>query len=370
MSIDVTAAVARADRSDFLVERLTLQEPRPDEVLVRFTASGLCHTDLEVLAGRLPTPRPVVAGHEGVGVVEAAGSAVVGLAPGDKVVASLDSCGTCRNCLAGQPAYCPQHGALNFAAQRSDGTVGLADTDGRPVHDHFFNQSSFANYGLAHARGLVRVDPGLDDAILAPLGCGVVTGAGAVWNALRVQPGSTVAVFGAGAVGLSAIMAAKAAGAAQIIAVDVHTERLTLAAELGATDGVDASTADSVPEILSLTAQEGVDYAVECTGRPEVMASAVRALAALGTAGVLGVAGLDADVRANAFELLKGRTVIGSVMGHEAPATLIPRVLDLHRRGRFPLERLVRTYPLTDIDAAVADSRAGKTVKAVLTHAH
>ncbi|MFG1667777.1 NAD(P)-dependent alcohol dehydrogenase [Streptomyces sp. Y7] len=370
MSIHVTAAVARADRDDFAVEDLTLQEPRADEVLVRFTAAGLCHTDLEVLAGRLPTPRPVVAGHEGVGVVEAVGSAVTGLAPGDKVVAGLDSCGTCRNCLAGQPAYCPQHGALNFAAQRPDGTVGLTDADGRPVHDHFFNQSSFANWGLAHARGLVRVDADLDDTILAPLGCGVVTGAGAVWNALRVQPGSTVAVFGAGAVGLSAVMAARASGAARIIAVELHAERLTLAAELGATDGIDASSADSVREILSLTSGEGVDHAVECTGRPEVMASAVQALAALGSAAILGVAGLDADVRANAFELLKGRTVIGSVMGHQATGGLIPRILDLYRQGRFPLERLVRTYPLADINTAVADSRAGKTVKAVLTHTH
>ncbi|MFG2732353.1 NAD(P)-dependent alcohol dehydrogenase [Streptomyces canus] len=370
MSRNVTAAVTRAERSDFSVEQLTLQDPRADEVLVRFTASGLCHTDLEVLAGRLPTPRPVVAGHEGVGVVEAVGPSVVGFAPGDKVVASLDSCGSCRNCMAGQPAYCPQHGALNFAACRSDGTVGLADADGRPVHDHFFGQSSFANWGLAHQRGLVRVDADLDDAILAPLGCGVVTGAGAVWNALRVRPGGTVAVFGVGAVGLSSVMAAGAAGAAQIIAVDVHPERLALAQELGATDIVDASLADSVREILSLTSGEGVDYSVECTGRPEVMANAVEALAALGTAGILGVAGLDADVRANAFELLKGRTVIGSVMGHQSPGALIPRILDLHRRGRFPLERLVRTYPLADINAAVADSRAGKTIKAVLTHTH
>ncbi|MGW8700120.1 NAD(P)-dependent alcohol dehydrogenase [Streptomyces eurythermus] len=370
MSRNITAAVARADRSDFSVEHLVLEEPRADEVLVRFAASGLCHTDLEVLAGRLPTPRPVVPGHEGVGVVEAVGPSVVGFAPGDKVIASLDSCGSCRNCLAGQPAYCPQHTALNFEARRSDGTVGIVDADGRPVHDHFFGQSSFANWGLSHPRGLIRVDPDLDDAVLAPLGCGVVTGAGAVWNALRVHPGSTVAVFGAGTVGLSAIMAAEAAGAAQIIALDVHTERLALAAELGATDSVDVSSADSVHEILSLTSGEGVDYSVECTGRPEVMANAVEALAALGTAAILGVAGLDADVRANAFELLKGRTVIGSVMGHQAPGALVPRILDLYRRGRFPLERLVRTYPLADINAAVSDSRAGKTIKAVLTHLH
>ena len=211
----VKAAVSRQDSDLFQVEELAIDAPRQDEVLVRFTAAGLCHTDLEVAAGRMPTPFPVVAGHEGTGVVEDVGSAVTGFRPGDRVVASFSFCGTCRNCLSGRPAYCPQHFSLNFGAQRADGSVGLRDAAGEPVHDHFFGQSSFAGYGLCRPSSLVR---------------------------------------------------------------------------------------------------------------------------------------------------------IGSIVGHVAPAVLVPRILDLHGKGRFPLEAMIRAYSLDDIDKAVDDVRSGVTVKAVLLH--
>ncbi|WP_369372690.1 NAD(P)-dependent alcohol dehydrogenase [Streptomyces sp. cg36] len=369
MPLTATAAVSRGPGEDFVVEELELDDPRPDEVLVRYTAAGLCHTDLEATAGHLPTPHPVVLGHEGAGTVEAVGTAVTGFAPGDRVVLSLDSCGGCRNCLGGQPAYCEHHIPLNFHARRADGTVGLGDAAGRPVHDHFFGQSSFASHGLAHPRGLVKVtDNSLPLTTLAPLGCGVITGAGAVLNSLRVRAGATVAVFGLGTVGLAALMAAVAGGATRIIAVDRTPDRLALAQELGATDLVDASTGDTAEAVMDLTRGSGVDYSVESTGAVPIMNTAVAVLAPLGSAAVLGVAALDADLKANAFELLKGRTVTGSVMGHQAPGVLIPRLLDLHRQGRFPLDRLVTTYPLTGINRAVADVKAGTTVKAVLTH--
>ncbi|MGW7418022.1 NAD(P)-dependent alcohol dehydrogenase [Streptomyces sp. NPDC054863] len=368
MPTTVTAAVSRNAGEAFLIEELELEDPRPDEILVRHTAVGLCHTDLEAAAGNLPTPHPAVLGHEGAGTVEAVGAAVTGFAPGDRVVLSLDSCGTCRNCLAGQPAYCDQHIPLNFHSRRADGTVGLRDAAGRPVHDHFFGQSSFASHGLAHPRGLVKVSGDLPLTTLAPLGCGLITGAGAVLNSLRVRAGSSVAVFGLGSVGLAALMAAAASGATRIIAVDRNPERLALARELGATELVDATTADAAEAVLDLTGGRGVDHSVESTGAVSVMNTAVSVLAPLGSAAVLGVAALDADLRANAFELLKGRTVTGSVMGHQAPGILVPRLLDLHRQGRFPLDRLVTTYPLTGINDAIADVRAGTTVKAVLTH--
>jgi aryl-alcohol dehydrogenase len=361
----VTAAVCRAGSDPFELEELAIDDPRPDEVGVRFTAAGLCHTDLEVAAGRMPTPLPVVAGHEGAGVVEAVGAAVRGFAPGDRVVASFSSCGTCRNCRNGLPAYCPHHFPLNFGAQRADGSTGLRDATGQPVHDHFFGQSSFAGYGLCRPSSLVQVSgTAVADHVLAPLGCGVITGAGAVWNVLRVSPGATVAVFGAGAVGLSAVMAAVVAGAARIIVSDPQPARLELALRLGATDVLDRADADLIRELTSGT---GVEFSVECTGVPEVMSTAVAALAPLGSAAILGVAP-DADLRTNAFALLEGRTVTGSIVGHQAPAVLVPRVLDLHDRGRFPLEELIRTYPLTDINKAVDDVRAGTTVKAVLLH--
>jgi aryl-alcohol dehydrogenase len=361
----VTAAVCRANGDPFQLEELVIDDPRPDEVLVRFTAAGLCHTDLEVAAGRMPTPLPVVAGHEGAGVVETVGAAVSGFAPGDRVVASFSFCGRCRNCRSGLPAYCPQHFPLNFGAQRADGSTGLRDAAGEPVHDHFFGQSSFAGYGLCRPCSLVKVsDTAVADQLLAPLGCGVITGAGAVWNLLRVPPGATIAVFGAGAVGLSAVMAALVAGAARIIVCDTQPARLELALRLGATDVLDRGDAYLIRE---LTDGAGVEFSVECTGVPEVMSGAVAALASLGSAAILGVAP-EADLRTNAFALLEGRTVTGSIVGHQAPAVLVPRVLELHGRDRFPLEELIRTYPLTDIDKAVDDVRSGTTVKAVLLH--
>lgn len=367
MTTTITASVARESLDEFQIEQLELEDPRPDEVLVRYAASGLCHTDLEAARGNVPTPRPVVLGHEGAGEVVAVGSAVTGFEPGDRVLLSLDSCGTCGNCLGGQPGYCVRHIPLNFHAARADGSVGLRDAAGLPVHDHFFGQSSHATHGLAHPRSLVKVDARTPLDALAPMGCGVITGAGAVFNSLRVQAGSTVAVFGAGAVGLSAVMAAVVAGAAQIIVVDRKDERLSLASELGATDVVNATNADSAEAVRDLTAGRGVDYSIESTGVLAVMNTAIAALAPLGAAAILGVTAPEAALQANVFELLKGRTITGSVMGHQAPGVLIPRLLRLYEQGRFPVDRLVRTYPLAQINTAVADVRAGATVKAVLT---
>jgi aryl-alcohol dehydrogenase len=365
----VTAAVSRGDKKHFSIERLSLEDPRPDEVLVQFTAAGLCHTDLEAAAGNLPTPLPVVAGHEGAGVVQAAGSAVTGFRPGDRVMASFSFCGTCRNCLRGLPAYCPQHFPLNFGAQRADGSVGLRDAAGQPVGDHFFGQSSFASHSLCRPSSLIRVpETPLADHILAPLGCGIITGAGAVWNSLRVTPASTVAILGAGSVGLSAVMAAVVAGAARIIVSDPFSSRLGLAADLGATDLLDAGTTSAGAGIRELTGGTGVDFTVESTGSPQVMADAVAALAPLGSAAILGIAPPGADLSISAFALLEGRTVTGSIVGHEAPAVLVPRILELNRQGRFPIELLVRPYSLSEINTAVEDVRSGAAVKAVLIH--
>src|SRR5258707_11656541 len=221
------ADVCRQGSDPFHLEELTIGETRADEVLVRFTATGLCHSGLVVAAGFMPTRFPVVVGHEGAGTVEAVGSAVRGFSPGDRVVASFSFCGSCRSCLSGQPAYCPDHIALNFGAQRADGTVGLRDASGNPVRDHFFGQSSFGDYGLCRPSSLIPIPATAPpDDVVAPLGCGVITGAGAVWNTLKVTSGSTIAVFGAGAVGLSAVMAAVAIGASRIIGTATHSSRL------------------------------------------------------------------------------------------------------------------------------------------------
>ena len=363
------AAVCRQGSDPFQLEEMTIGEPRADEVLVRFTATGLCHTDLVVAAGFMPTPFPVVVGHEGAGIVEEVGSAVRGFSPGDRVVASFSFCGSCRSCLSGQPAYCPDHLPLNFGAQRADGTVGLRDASGNPVRDHFFGQSSFADYGLCRPSSLIRIPQASPpDHVIAPLGCGVITGAGAVWNALKAPADATIAVFGAGAVGLSAVMAAVAAGASRIIVSDTHSNRLDLATHLGATDVFDAADGSGAENVLELTHGLGVDFSVECTGMPEVMAEAVAALAPLGSAAILGVPPEGAELRTNAFALLEGRTVTGCIVGHQAPAVLVPRILRLHDEGRFPVEAMIRTYALDDIAKAVDDARSGATVKPVLLH--
>jgi aryl-alcohol dehydrogenase len=366
----IIAAVSRGGKDPFAIEELRLADPQPHEVLVRFTAAGLCHTDLVAAAGDLPTPLPAVLGHEGAGVVEAVGSAVRGLVPGDRVLASFSFCGHCANCLRGQPAYCPQHFPLNFGGQTDDGSVGLTDSDGLPVQDHFFGQSSFGSYGLCRPSSLYRIgDTPLGDADLAPLGCGIITGAGAVWNSLRVTPGSSVVVFGAGAVGLSAAMASVVAGAARIIVVDPHRGRLDLAQRMGATDVVVAG-ADSADAIRELTGGAGVDFAIESTGLPDVMADAFAVLAPLGSAAILGIAAPRAQISIDAFGLLLGRTVTGSVVGHQAPAVMIQRVLDLNAQGRFPFEWMNHSYPMASLASAVADVHSGSTIKAVLVHDH
>lgn len=368
--IATTAAVSRTSADGFDVEQVHVEPPRADEVVVRFLAAGLCRTDLEVAAGRLPTPLPVVAGHEGVGVVEQVGSGVEGLAVGDRVIAGFSFCGCCANCRGGMPAYCPDHFALNFGAQRGDGSVGLIDRDGRPVHDHFFGQSSFAGVGLCRPNGLVKVPEDIPASVLAPLGCGVSTGAGAVWNVLKAAPGDTLLIIGAGAVGLSAVMAAVVSGAGRIIVADRHQGRLNLAVQLGATDVIDVNSTAPVDAVSELTGGAGVGLALESTGSPESMTAAVGALTPLGRAAILGIAPPHAEFRTDAFELLLGRSVIGSVIGHQAPAVLIPRILSLHRQGRFPIERITTRYPLESINVAVADVEAGVTVKAVLEHQH
>ncbi|MGW4029325.1 NAD(P)-dependent alcohol dehydrogenase [Streptomyces sp. NPDC004838] len=362
----VTAAVVRETGGPFVREELTLDARlRPDEVLVRVVASGVCQTDVHVRDQHLPTPLPAVLGHEGAGVVERVGDAVTTVVPGDHVVMTYQSCGHCRPCLSGFPAYCARSFPANFGGSRLDGTNALRDGDGAEVHGHFFGQSSFATHALATERNVVKVDDDLPLELLAPLGCGLQTGAGAVLNSLRVPAGSSLVVIGTGTVGLAAVMAAKAAGAAPVIAVDIVPERLELAAELGATHTVDAREEDVAARIAEIT-DGGADYVLEITARPGMLTLAVNALAPLGTAALIGgaPAGARAEVDMNA--LLGGRTVRGIAQGDSIPQLFIPQLIDLYRTGRFPFDRLITTYDFDEIDEAVADTRSGAAIKPVL----
>ncbi|MEV0265764.1 NAD(P)-dependent alcohol dehydrogenase [Streptomyces sp. NPDC050617] len=358
------AAVLRSSAVPFSLEEVDLAEPGPREVLVRVAAAGMCHTDL---GGRRPRPAgaallPAVLGHEGAGVVESIGSGVTRVRPGDHVVLSFDSCGWCRQCLAGAPSYCAEFRERNLTGRRVDGSTGAVASDGTELSSRWFAQSSFAHHCVATERSVVRVDPDLPLDVLAPLGCGVQTGAGSILIGLGVTAGASVAVFGSGAVGLSAVLAARMAGAARIVAVDLHAERRELALELGATHALDGADPDLVAQLREI-AGGGLDHAFDTTGVPSVMRSAVEAL---GRRGALGLAaGTDALLQLPP-PLLAGRTVTFLLEGNAVPQTFIPQLIEHWQQGRFPFDRMIRPYAFDAINDAERDSDNGETIKPVL----
>ncbi|WP_328877507.1 NAD(P)-dependent alcohol dehydrogenase [Streptomyces sp. NBC_00299] len=367
MSIPTRAAVVESGGAPFTLSDVQLDEPGPHEAVVRMVATGLCHTDLGVASGGLPFPLPGVLGHEGAGVVEAVGPAVTGVAPGDHVVLSFTSCGDCRNCRGGHPAYCATWLPLNLiGGRRADGT-GTISRGGEELGGHFFGQSSFAERALVDERSLVKVDPEVPLASIAPLGCGVQTGVGAVWNVLKPVTGSTVVVLGAGAVGLSAVMAAALTPATHVVAVDRVDERLSLARELGATHTVNATEADLGEALAEITGGQGADGVVETTGNVGVLRQGVDALAARGTLVVVGAPPFGTEVALDVNGLLGGKQIVGLTLGDAETQTFIPALVRLVKEGRLPLHRLISTYPFADIDQAVRDMGAGKAIKPVLT---
>ncbi|MGW1215150.1 NAD(P)-dependent alcohol dehydrogenase [Streptomyces sp. NPDC002499] len=367
MSISTRAAVVESGGAPFTLSDVRLDEPGPNEAVVRIVAAGLCHTDLGVASGGLPFPLPGVLGHEGAGVVEAVGPAVTGVAPGDHVVLSFTSCGGCRNCRGGHPAYCATWLPLNLiGGRRADGSSTIS-RDGQPLGGHFFGQSSFAERALVDERSLVKVDPEVPLESIAPLGCGVQTGVGAVWNVLKPRLGDTVVVLGAGAVGLSAVMAAALTPAGRIIAVDRVAERLELAGELGATHTVDAGAADLAEALAEITGGQGADGLVETTGNVAVLRQGVDALAARGTLVVVGAPPFGTEVALDVNGLLGGKRVVGLTLGDAETQSSIPALVRLVKEGRLPLHRLISTYPFAEIDQAVRDMSAGKAIKPVLT---
>jgi aryl-alcohol dehydrogenase len=362
----ITAAVVDEKSAPFELRELELEAPRSDEVLVRIVATGICQTDLHVRDQDYPVPLPAVLGHEGAGVVEAVGGSVSSVAPGDHVVLSYQACGQCRPCLKGSYCYCERAFEANFAGARLDGTNGLlANGTGTDVHGHFFGQSSFATYSLATERNIVKVPRDVPLELLGPLGCGLQTGAGAVLNSLEMPAGASLAVFGSGAVGLAAIMAAKVAGAHPIVAVDVNPKRLELALELGASHALDPRDVD-LPDALGRIAPGGLDFVLEITARPQLLKTAVDVLAPLGIAALIGGAPQGTEAPIDMNTLLFGRTLRGIVQGDSIPQLFVPQLIDMYRAGDFPFDRLVRFYEFEEINQAVADTRSGATVKPIL----
>lgn len=351
----IQAAVLRRRGAPLKIESLEMEGPREDEVLVRLAASGICRTDIEFCDHWYDNGAPVVLGHEGAGVVELVGKQVRHVQAGDHVVLSYQSCGRCRPCRRGHPAACARFFELNFDFQRRDGSNALQRSG---VQGHFFGQSSFATHTLATERNLVRVPHDLPLELLAPLGCGLQTGAGAVINSLAVPQGASVAVFGSGAVGLAAVMAAQIAGAGPIIAVDFIPARLALARKLGATHTIDNRRGDIVRRITRI-AGGGVDFVLEITGHPPMHRLAAEVLKPRGRLALFGG-------ETGTVALAEGRRSVGIIQGDAVPQRFIPRLIDHYRAGQFPFDRLVRFYDFKDINRAMADSKKGKTVKPVL----
>lgn len=364
--MNITAAVVRDTGGPFVLEDLTLEEPRDDELLVRMVATGICHTDIYA-AGLFPGP--FVFGHEGAGVVERAGAAIRGFAPGDRVVMSFDSCGSCTNCRSGNPAYCSDVFALNTSGSRPDGSATLHDGSGAEVHGSFFAQSAFATYAIARQRNVVKVPDYVPDdvfRILGPLGCGVQTGAGAVMNSLKPDAGTSLVVAGAGGVGLSAVLGAAAIGLGPIIVVDINASRLAVARDLGATHTILGTDSDVAAQIVEITGG-GADNAIDTTANVGVIRVLSETIRARGTVGVVGSGKPGAELTLDYGTVQFGRTVRGIVEGDAVPQLFIPHLIDLHLAGRFPFDRMVTTYPFAEIQDAVNASAEGSAIKAVLT---
>jgi aryl-alcohol dehydrogenase len=359
----VNAAVFRDKSGKASVETLDLEEPRDDEILVRVVATGVCHTDIKVSTTEGMSPRPIVLGHEGAGIVERVGARVAKVKPGDSVVMTYDACEVCPSCLANQRTYCDEVGPRSFGGNRPDGTSALSQ-DGRKVHGSFFGQSSFADFALCYERNIVKVRKDAPLELLGPLACGVQTGAGAAINALKIGVGQSFAVFGTGSVGLSAIMAARLLGAGRIIAVDVQPARLQMARALGATDTVDAKAQDALQAIRTLS-RRGVDFALDTTGVASVIVQAVKSLAPLGTCGFVASPAEPVGIYIRDL-MLGGRKLKGIVEGESIPDLFIPTLVDFYLAGRFPIDRLATYYPFERINDAIHDSETGRAIKPIL----
>jgi aryl-alcohol dehydrogenase len=362
----ITAAVVEKKGGPFLLQELELESPRPDEILVRMVATGICHSDL---AARdqvtFPFPCPMVFGHEGAGVVEEVGANVSHLKAGDRVLLSRLTCGRCQDCRSGYSNYCGQQAVLNFSGGRADGSTSLS-RQGQPVAGHFFGQSSFATYAVANQFNATLIPAELDLTLAPAFACGVLTGAGAVLNGLRPEVGTSIAVFGCGSVGLAAVMAAKALGCTTIVAIDPIASRLDLARELGATHAIDASAGPTDVTIRQI-APAGVHFSVDATGVAAVVRSAVECLRRGGQCALMGVAPAGAEISLNPNRIaMAGVGIKGFPSGLAEPDVLVPRLIELHLQGRFPVDRIVKRFPFAQIREAAEEAESGQAVKPIL----
>lgn len=367
MTTQAQAAICRGNSVPFAIEDVTLDDLRPDELRIRIVACGVCHTDMAVRDEQLPVPLPVVLGHEGAGIVEEVGSEVTVAKPGDRVVMSFNSCGHCPSCEVHAPTYCYNFFPHNWSGTRADGSPTMF-MDGKPMNANFFGQSSFATHAIAHQLNVVKV-PDSAASIpleqLAPIGCGLMTGAGAVLRSMKVRAGMPISVFGAGTVGIAAIMAAKIAGANPIIAVDVNDERLALAKELGATHAFNGRD-DAFGKIRELVPQ-GLGYVFDTTGINKLIEQAWNLLAPMGICGIVGASDPTDNLTFNESAFMGGgRRVMGILGGDSDLTNFLPELIEHHLAGRFPYDRLIGYFDFAEINEAIHASESGKVVKPVL----
>lgn len=361
------AAVLFAPDERLRVVEVDLAPPGPGEVRVRLAATGVCASDWHTITGAIPSPTPSVLGHEGAGVVEVVGEGVTSVMPGQHVVLSwVPACGRCRYCEAGRPNLCSVATPALLAGTLVTGKRRLSHAR-QPLY-HYSFLSTFAECVVVDEASCIRIREDVSLSVAALVGCAIMTGYGAVINRANVQAGTSVLIFGAGGVGLSSVMAAQLAGAAQLIVVDPVASKRELADELGATHTLDPTKDDVVGIVRELTAGEGVDYAFEAAGRTELVTQAFEATRRAGTIVAVGVPHAQATVTLPGPQLVRHEKIItGSLYGSCRPRQDMPKILDLYAAGRLPLDRLLtRIYQLDQINEAFDDMRAGNLARGVI----
>jgi aryl-alcohol dehydrogenase len=363
--MEFTAALLFDGYKSFSFKRVSLGDMRPDEVLVRLVASGICHTDLIVQDRTMPVPRPVILGHEGSGIVERVGTAVTKVRPGDPVALTFMSCGVCSNCVTAQPSYCEQFGALNVSGLRGDGSTAL-HIGATQIGSHFFGQSSFAHYSVANQRNVLKVREDAPLEMIGPFGCGIQTGAGGIMNALKPKPCESVVVLGAGGVGLSAVMAAAVIGCEPIVVVEPRADRRQLAQSVGATIAIDPAAGNVTQAVIEATGG-GARVMFDTSGVPQVIEQAIDALGIRGSLGLVAMNSLTARASFSVVNLIgRGVTIKGIVEGDSNPDHFIPHLVDLFMAGRFPVDKMMRFYDFESLNTAVADQNGGRVIKPIL----
>jgi S-(hydroxymethyl)glutathione dehydrogenase/alcohol dehydrogenase len=359
------AAVLHAANQPLTIEEVALTKPGPRDVLLRTAFAGLCHSDLHFIEGLYPHPTPCVLGHESAGVVEAVGEGVTYVKPGDHVITCLSVfCGTCPQCVTGHPNLCE-----NTEVKLPPGVSRRLSWKGGELMNQFLNLSSFGEQMLVHENSMVKIDPDIPLDRAALVGCGVMTGVGAVFNAAKVEPGATVAVIGCGGVGLSAVNGAALAGAERIIAIDTVASKLEVARELGATDTLNASNADPVKAVRDMTGG-GVHYSFEALGTKSTAEQAFGMLRPGGTATIIGMVPLGVKIELHGYDFLRDRKLQGTSMGGNRFRVDMPRLLSLWRQGRLKLDHLISgKIKLEQINAGFAALKSGAPVRQLIDFA-